>query len=386
MKILHVISSVFANGGGTSEVVPRLCQALKEAGEDVTLAAHKSLRVSDNTLAAVHAGVRYEGESIRDWFLPRSIGYSSQFRRLLPRLVSNADIVHIHGLWQLAGWMAAKEAIRQHKPYVMMPHGFLEPERLKLSPLKKKIMGALFDNSILRRANGLVATSESEAEGIRKYGLTNPIHIMPIGLDIEKYELSKCAGKTLLYFSRITPVKGLDMLAEVWGKIDRKGWRLLIVGPDDRGYTAEMKTLFAARCPADSYEFRPPVFGADKYKLLSSVDAFVLPTRSENWSIAVAEAMTAGLPIVCTKGAPWRCIREVGAGAWVDISIEGIAQGLLEVINVSDDLRIAMGRRGRAWVEDNLQWTKISRKMIEFYNRNILLSANVEYGSSKWRR
>ena len=367
MKILHVIDSVFANGGGTSEVVPRLCRALQEVGEIVTLAALKADKVSGNTLAAIRAGVRYEGKSIRDGILPRPMGYSSQFRRLIPKLVSEADIVHIHGLWQLAGWMAAKEAIRQHKPYVMMPHGFLEPERLKISPLKKKIMGALFDNPILRRANGIVATSESEAKGVRKYGLTNTIHIMPIGLDVEKYSISKHQGKTLLYFSRITPVKGLDLLAEVWGAMDRKDWKLLIVGPDDRGYTEVAKGFFAEKCPPGSYEFRGPVFGDEKYDLLGSVDAMVLPTRSENWSIAVAEGMASGLPVVCTKGAPWECLNVANAGWWVDVSAQGIRQGLENLVASDCQTCIQMGLNGRHWVEDNLGWPHIVKKMVEFY-------------------
>lgn len=369
MKILHVIDSVFANGGGTSEVVPRLCCALQESGETVTLAALKADKVSDNTLAAIRAGVRYEGESIRDGILPRPMGYSSQFRRLVPRLVSDADVVHIHGLWQLAGWMAAKEAIRQHKPYVMMPHGFLEPERLKISPLKKKIMGALFDNPVLRRANGLVATSESEAEGIRRYGLKQKIHIMPIGLDVEKYSVSQHQGKTLLYFSRITPVKGLDLLAEVWGAMDRKGWKLLIVGPDDRGYTGVAKGFFAEKCPPDSYEFRGPVFGDEKYDLLGSVDAMVLPTRSENWSIAVAEGMASGLPVVCTKGAPWACLNEVDAGWWVDVSVDGIRYGLERLLSSDGLARRNMGCRGRRWVQEKLSWRKVVADMVGFYEK-----------------
>lgn len=367
MKILHVISSVFANGGGTSEVVPRLCRALQEAGEEVTLAALKADKVSDNTLAAIRAGVRYEGESAWDGPFPRPLAYSSQFRRLIPRLASEADIVHVHGLWQLVGWMAAKEAIRQHKPYVMMPHGFLEPERLKLSPLKKKIMGVLFDNPILRRADGLVATSESEAEGIRRYGLKQQIHIMPIGMDVEKYSVSRHQGKTLLYFSRITPVKGLDLLAEVWGAMDRKGWKLLIVGPDDRGYTEVAKGLFAAKCPPDSYEFRGPVFGDEKYALLSSVDAMVLPTRSENWSIAVAEGMASGLPVVCTKGAPWECLNTAQAGWWVDVSVDGVRRGLEELVSLDCQASGQIGQNGRRWVEANLAWPHIASDMISFY-------------------
>jgi glycosyltransferase involved in cell wall biosynthesis len=297
------------------------------------------------------------------------LGYSSTFGKLLPGLVAESDIVHIHCLWQFAGWMASREARKQGKPYVVMPHGFLEPERLKVSRWKKRIMGTFIDRPMLDHAAAVIATSESEADGIRQYGVKRPIHIMPIGLDIEKYKMSSCEGKTLLYFSRITPIKGLDMLAEVWGQIDRRGWKLLIVGPDDRGYTDEMKRLFARRCPAESYEFRSPVFGEEKYRLLSSVDAFVLPTRSENWSIAVAEAMVSGLPVVCTKGAPWRCLDEVKAGWWVDISEDGLRQGLSEMMKLTPEERIAWGQRGRKWCEQHLSWGQIAENMRSCYSR-----------------
>ena len=339
MKILHVISSVYKNGGGTSEVVPRLCRALQEVGESVTLAAYKADEISDAAKDAIRAGVSYDGKYEKSKWFPRALGYSQTFREGLPALVASIDIVHVHCLWQLAGWMVSMEARKQGKPYVVMPHGFLEPERLKVSKWKKRVMGAVIDRPMLNHAAAVIATSESEAEGIRRYGVKRPIHIMPLGLDMENYKVSSCAGKTLLYFSRITPIKGLDMLANVWGQIDRNGWKLLIVGPDDRGYTGEMKRLFAQRCPAESYEFRSPVFGEEKYRLLSSSDAFVLPTRSENWSIAVAEAMASRLPVVCTKGAPWRCLNDIKAGWWVDVSEDGLRQGLLDMMKLTNEER-----------------------------------------------
>ena len=237
MKILHVISSVYKNGGGTSEVVPRLCRALQEVGESVTLAAYKADEISDAAKDAIRAGVSYDGKYEKSKWFPRALGYSQTFREGLPALVASIDIVHVHCLWQLAGWMVSMEARKQGKPYVVMPHGFLEPERLKVSKWKKRVMGAVIDRPMLNHAAAVIATSESEAEGIRRYGVKRPIHIMPLGLDMENYKVSSCAGKTLLYFSRITPIKGLDMLANVWGQIDRNGWKLLIVGPDDRGYT-----------------------------------------------------------------------------------------------------------------------------------------------------
>ena len=368
MKILHVISSVFKDGGGTSEVVPRLCRALQCCGHTVTLATHWADEIADTAKDAIQAGVLYEGNSRRDKFVPYSLGYSSDFNRLMPQLVANSDIVHIHCLWQLAGWSAAREARRQRKPYVVMPHGFLEPERLKVSKWKKYIMGTIIDRPMLDHAEAVIATSESEADGIRRYGVKRPICIMPIGLDMDDYKVSSCKGNTLLYFSRITPIKGLDMLAAVWGKIDRKGWRLLIVGPDDRGYTYKMKQLFSEKCEAGSYEFRNPVFGKDKFELLSSADAFILPTRSENWSIAVAEAMASGLPVICTKGAPWECLNQVNAGWWVDVSESGLIKGLEALFSLSEIERCEFGGRGRTWVESNLGWEVIADKMTQCYS------------------
>ena len=149
------------------------------------------------------------------------------------------------------------------------------------------------------------------------------------------------------------------------GKRAGERWKLLIVGPDDRGYTEEVKKVFAAKCPAGSFEFRGPVYGDEKIKLLAGADAFILPTRNENWGIAVAEAMASGLPVVCTKGAPWSCLETEKAGRWVDVSADGIKKGIEDVLSLSDNERRAMGGRGRKWVEENLDWTVIAKKMLD---------------------
>ena len=372
MKILHVIATVHRQGGGTSEVVPRLCQALAEGGDEIVLATLKTDDVSIATEKAIAAGVEYVGTSPR-FTTPglTALGYSSDFKRQLEKYTRWADLVHVHGLWMWPMWAAGWEARRQGKPFVMMPHGFLDPERLRISKWKKRIVGSLCDRPLLNAANAIIATSEQEADGIRQYGINRPMHIMPIGLDLAPYKISTHQGKTLLYFSRITPIKGLDMLAEAWGTMDRKGWRLLLVGPDDRGYATTAKRFFEERCPSGTYEFRGPVFGSDKFKLLQSADAMILPTRSENWSIAVAEGMASGLPVVCTKGAPWECLNTAKAGWWVDVSVDAIRQGLEQLLASSDDDRHEMGSRGRKWVEDNLSWSRIAADMIDFYRRFI---------------
>ncbi len=381
MKILHVISSIWKNGGGTSEVVPRLCLAQKEVGHDVTLAVGHYGEISDIGKKASDKGVNFIAFK-RDKFLSK-FGLSSEMKNSIGQFVGNSDIIHLHGLWQAPCWYAGKECQKQKKPYVMMPHGFLEPERLKISRWKKWIIGQCIEKPLLKAANGIIATSESEENGIRAYGLTNRVHIMPIGLDLgdidcgeKNNELLKKIGcdlnkKHLLYFSRITPIKGLDMLAEAWSRVDHTGWQLVIVGPDDRGYACEVKKMYAEQIVNGAVVMNGAIYGKDKYDLLKSVDAFVLPTRSENWSIAIAEAMAAKLPVLCTKGAPWKCIDDVNAGCWVDITPRGIELGLQKIFTMNDCERIESGTNGRKWVEDNLQWHKIAEELIHFYSQII---------------
>jgi len=77
--------------------------------------------------------------------------------------------------------------------------------------------------------------------------------------------------------------------------------------------------------------------------------------------------MASGLPVICTKGAPWRCLETAGAGWWCDVSVDGLEGALRELMACSDEQRRAMGRRARAWVEENLDWGKIGARMADFY-------------------
>jgi len=398
VKILHAITGVGINAGGTSEVVPRLCREQSIAGHSVSIVmSNVDEEYSDEMKLALAVDVKIvparEFGSWKTYICP-----NAELVMRTQEMIRPYDIIHIHGLWQPSQWFIARACRQLGKPYVMMTHGFLEPERLKISKWKKRIVGYLIERNNLRHANAIVATSESEAVGLRAYGLKNAIHIMPIGLDLERFDMRQQRyrehgeKKRLLFFSRITPIKGLDMLMEAWARMKEfhNEWQLVITGPDDRGYTKQLQEHIAKlgltysdaekkekekgrfptlgpELPTSTIFFTGPVYGDAKYQALQSADAFVLPTRSENWSIAVAEAMATGLPVVCTKGAPWSCLEECQGGYWVDISSVAIEQGLRRVLSLYDSERHAMGRRGRAWVEKNLNWPLIASDIINFY-------------------
>ena len=381
MKVLHIISSVGKSAGGTAEIVPKICSVQQKAGIYVTLACRDIGSLSDTAVQAQKDGVTlrfFNGMS--SWL--NKISFSWDMMRNLGELVREADIVHLHGGWLFAVWWGAHCARKHGKPYVIMPHGSLEPERLKISKWKKRIVGWLFDRRVYRNASAVWVTAESEGAGVRQYGVTCPIHVVPLGLDVERYEQSvpspellsrlgiSVGKKVVLYFSRITKIKGLDLLAEAWGRVATEfpDWQLVVAGPDDyHGYRAVAEELFARLCPSDSYRFTGPVYGADKYSLLKSASVFVLPTRNENFSIAVQETLASGVPVVCTKGAPWQVLETAKCGCWTDVSAEGIASGLRHLMGCTGKQRMGMGVNGNSLIRSKFSWDAITAAMVNNY-------------------
>lgn len=381
MKILHVVSGLAKTAGGTTEAVPKICLAQALEGIEVTLVAFDYGELPDMLKAAIAAGVRYV---TMKRLLDSPVLPSFDMIRKLPRLIAESDVVHVHGQWHFPDWYAPFCARLMGKPYVMMPHGALEPERLKISSCKKKIVGGLLDKPALEKSDGIFVTASSEQQGIVSYGLTSRSFMIPLGINVDEFPRVPEADiqamrrklaipeekKVLLYFSRITQFKGVDLLAEAWREMRgfHKEWLLVLAGPDDHhGYLAEAKKLYASMMDEGCYQFIGPVFGKDRITLLQAADCFVLPTRNENFSFAVAEAMVSGVPVVTTKGAPWQILENVGAGRWVDVSVEAIRDGLMDVLSRSDDERADMGARGRKYVIDNLSWPSIAKRHIAAY-------------------
>ena len=381
MKIVHIISSIGKSAGGTAEIVPKICSVQQKAGIYVTLACRDIGSLSDTAVQAQKDGVTlrlFNGMS--SWL--NKISFSWDMMRNLGELVRDSDIVHLHGGWLFAVWWGAHCARKHGKLYVIMPHGSLEPERLKISKWKKRIVGWLFDRRVYRNASAVWVTAESEGAGVRQYGVTCPIHVVPLGLDVERYEQSvpspellsrlgiSVGKKVVLYFSRITKIKGLDLLAEAWGRVATEfpDWQLVVAGPDDyHGYRAVAEELFGRLCPMDSYRFTGPVYGADKYSLLKSASVFVLPTRNENFSIAVQESLASGVPVVCTKGAPWQVLETAKCGCWTDVSADGIASGLRHLMGCTGKQRTEMGANGNFLIRSKFSWSAITAVMVRNY-------------------
>ena len=82
--------------------------------------------------------------------------------------------------------------------------------------------------------------------------------------------------------------------------------------------------------------------------------------------MVVAEALAHGVPVVASEGTPWRALAERGCGFWVRNDPDALAATLLAARSAE---LAAMGRSGRAWMEDEFRWESVAARMIAAYRR-----------------
>src|SRR5205823_263559 len=129
--------------------------------------------------------------------------------------------------------------------------------------------------------------------------------------------------------ARIHPIKGLDILLHAWQKISEShpDWRLRIIGPSENGHSDSLRR-FVAEQRLRRVSIEGALYGEEKSRVLESASLFVLPSRSENFGMAVAEALAAGVPAITTKGTPWRELQSEDCGWWIDHGMDSLAAAL----------------------------------------------------------
>ena len=293
--------------------------------------------------------------------------------------LASCDVVHIHGLWspllhKVSNWAKANKI-----PVVWSPHGMLTPWALKNKWWKKLLGLALYQYWSLRKADLIHATAQSEVDDVRRLGLKNEVVIAPLGVRIkeDKHHRTPTSSTytseqkhTLLFVSRVQRKKGLPNLLDAWARLPcelKSGWTVRIVGPDQDGHTAELVAQANKLGILDEVVFVGPRYDADLDAEYDAADMFVLPTHSENFGSVVIEALAHRVPVICTKGAPWKELETHNCGWWIDIGVEPLVEALKEAMSLSDEDRAAMGARGRKLVEEKYTWKAVVNVMVKGY-------------------
>ena len=302
----------------------------------------------------------------------RAWGYSNQ---LVPAMLNaDVDILSVHGLWKYCSVGSQRWRRRTGRPYVVHPHGMLEGWALRNGRWKKRIAAALYENQHLRGAACLCALSEAEARSVRRYGLRNPLCVIPNGVDLP--DLSKVKGKgqsesrrTLLYLGRLHPKKNISNLIRAWNQTSktqrgsRDRWILAIAGWDQGGYETELKNI----ADGASVVFLGSQFGAEKRECYRTCDAFILPSLSEGLPMTVLEAWAHAKPVLMTPECNLPEGFKANAALPIGTTSEEIAAGLRQLVEMSGDDRAAMGTRGRTLVSTKFSWLQIGEQIRAVY-------------------
>ena len=368
MNIHQIVPGFSDEAAGPSYSVSGLCCGLIENGVNVTL---HSLAVPK----AVTFPFRVQLYSTCS-FPCKALGRSPQMLKALRATCMQADIIHNNSLWMFPNIYPGWAVRRTRCKLVTAPRGTLAEWSLRRSYWKKKIIGLLFQNAVLRRTDMFHATSEKEYEEIRAQGYRQPVAIVPIGMDLPELEVSgsefRVSGfglekrlKRVVFFGRLHKVKGVDRLLLAWEKVARDGWEVVIAGPDC-GMLEELKGIVAER-KLPRVSFVGEINGPAKYEFLAGGDVYVLPSDTENFGVTVAEALASGTPVIASQGTPWQGLERERCGRWVPIGVEPLAAALEELMGMDDTERTAMGARGRAWIRRDFSWKGIGAQMKAAY-------------------
>ena len=233
---------------------------------------------------------------------------------------------------------------------------------------------ALYQRKDIAQASCIHATAAMEAENLRQLGFKNPIAVIPNGIDLSAYPISinsqEEQKRTILFLSRIHLKKGIELLIEAWGQLDktiRSNWQVEIAGNGDAGYIDSLQQLIYSKGLSDEIRIIGSQFGPVKLATYQRADLFVLPTYSENFGIVVAEALACGLPVITTKGTPWEELNTHKAGWCIDIGVTPLVAALQQAMQMTDTERVLMGLNGRKLVEDNYSIESVANKMTQLY-------------------
>lgn len=362
-KCIHIVPGISQEASGPSYSVPRLCEEMSKQDLNV------QLWVSDLP------PTRSYPFPVR-WFPPvgpfhRRLGRSPQMREALRSEVCGTDILHNHSLWMMPNIYPGVLIHNTKCKLITSPRGTLSAWALKRHSIRKKLLLILGQRYVLQRATCLHATSFAEYDDIRKFGLKQPVAVIPNGVDLPSID-EKCGNhvpsekKILLYLGRVHPVKGLSQLVDAWRVVESrlKNWELHIVGPGEQQHIRALKQQIAE---THSIQYRSASYGAQKAMDYRNANAYILPSHSENFAMTVAEALSYQLPCIVSQGAPWAGLEENRCGWWVRNDPGSLSNAIYQMTQLPQKELAEMGVRGRIWVEKDYGWKSISNRMALVY-------------------
>lgn len=387
MRVLHLIPSISPLRGGPSQAVISMVAALRQQGVDASI-----LTTNDHG-SAINAGMPlgrwHQQEALGQvvpvlafgrWTPPvrmlREFVISPGLSHWLGSHACHYDLVHVHALFSCTTSLGMAQLRRQRVPYILRTIGQLNRWSLGQSRARKQLFLKVLDRANLQGARYLHFTSDAERQEAGDLHLTNSSYVLPLGvpsapdLRLGTRPIGNPSHPSrLLFLSRIHPKKQLsvllDALAVLKHRYPTRPWLLDIAGDGDPKYLQELHERCNSLGLVRQVNWHGFVEGDCKQALLQQADWFVLPSASENFGIAAAEALMAGTPVVLAPGVALAAnVQAAQAGLVCEPSVEALA-GCLEQCLVPPPL--SMQQAASQLAEQQFSWGSISRQLIHYY-------------------
>jgi glycosyltransferase involved in cell wall biosynthesis len=394
LRILHVVPSLDPADGGPSVAVPLLARAIASRGHRVSLLT--TVRGQQSDVGSERQVADEASGGVEYIYTRRNTEFYKVSWELVGWLktnVKNFDVVHIHALFSFSSTAAAHFAARNGVPYIVRPLGVLNQWGLKnRRSILKRASLALIEKRIVTRAAAIhytVAAEREEAERIGNWVAQLPSFVIPLPVQprvigdqlsvngkneefLRKY--SQTRGKRIvLFLSRIDRKKGIELLLEAFASIRKEieNVVLVIAGSGDPAYESSLRSRADLLGINELVVWTGFVSGDEKAAVLDAAEIFVLPSYSENFGIAAAEAFATGKACVLSDQVGLaRDALQANAAIVTRCDAKELADAIKKLLDDSAT-RLAIGNAAREFARSYLSLAAIGTQLDQVYRAAI---------------
>ncbi len=392
MRVLHLIPSISFLRGGPSQAVLLMVAELRQQGVDASI-----LTTNDDgngIKRSMPLGRWHQQEAFGEavpvlafdrWSPPvsavREFAIAPSLSRWLGKNSRQYDLVHVHALFSCTTSLGMAHLRKHSVPYILRTIGQLNRWSLSQSRMRKQLFLKMVDRANLQGARYLHFTSEAERQEVGDLHISTPSFVLPLGVPVmpelsygSQAVLNPKAPTRLLFLSRLHPKKQLPVLFDALAVIKKRhpfrAWQLEIAGDGDPEYLQYLQQHCAALGLSSHVHWHGFVQGEAKKALLQQADWFLLPSASENFGIAAAEALMAGTPVLLSPGVALATqVHAAQAGIVCEPSVDTLAVCLEQCLEPPS---VRMRLAARQLAEQQFSWASLSRRLIQHYEEVLL--------------
>ena len=309
-----------------------------------------------------------------------SLGLWQALKEDIPR----ADVVHLHSLYMFHDWAVWRLCRAASVPYILRPHGTLDPFLHQHHRWRKTLVERAFQNRVTRDATLLHYTSEFERDRARTLSFGRPGVVVPLGIDLAPFRLRLSSQlfrtrypqigdrRIVLFMGRLNFKKGLEVLIPAFAAAVtlHPNAVLVLAGPDD-GYADHARRLVEGHKINDSVVFTGTLDRQGVLEALAAADLFALPSHTENFAVAAVEAMAAGVPaLLSDQVAVAQEAEHHGACRRLPIDKDMWSAALSELLSAPHAAK-ALGERARVYADSAFGFTHIAENLVDMYEQAI---------------